>query len=109
MVWGKRVSHKPSGQPKTLLDSLVQQAKATVLQMGIYQGSSAEWVAAAQRMADQAYFLSSTHPEEIIRRRLEGAKLRATIEGERVTVEGLAPFMPKPKPLVWIQRGLFDE
>lgn len=108
MVWGKRVSHKPSGEPKTLLGSLVLQAKGTVLQAGTYQGSSAEWIAAAQRMAEQAYYLATTPPEEIIRRQVEAAKLKATIEGEKITVEGLVPFVPKPKPLVWIQPGLFD-
>ncbi|MDP2876403.1 MAG: hypothetical protein Q8O00_09490 [Holophaga sp.] len=94
--------------PKTAIARFVLQAKTAVLQEGTYTGSLSEWIAAALVMAEQAYYLATTPPEEIIQRQLEAAKLKATFEGERITVEGMIPFVPKPKRLEWIQPELFE-
>ena len=109
MAFGRKRHHKTAMSSKCVLDRLVLQAKTAVLQEGVYIGNLSDWIKAAQTLADQAYYLATTPPEEIIQRWMERAELAFAVDGDSITITGLVPFVPKPKPLVWIQPGLFEE
>ena len=103
----KRIQKATPG-PKTGLARLMLQAEAAVLEEGVYTGSLAEWLRESEQALKGAYHIEAT-PAEHLEAWASSKGLILAMDVDTLTVLGMDPFKPKPRPQVPLVRGLFED